>query len=207
MDGYSATRMLRLLGHTLPIIALTANAMAEDRVRCLEAGCTEYLSKPISRAQLLHAAAKFLKPADQPARARSNEAEAVPVAAAKLKPDPNPKPSKRVETLRSEFIDEPTVKKLLEKFVDRLPDRVNSMMSLLQEHDLDALRQAVHQLKGAGGGYGFPRITEVAGAAEEQIKTANDLDSIKREVESLIDVVRAVEGYNRTREQAPVTHV
>src|SRR5207237_826275 len=65
MDGYSATRTLRQLGYELPIIALTANAMAEDRVRCLDAGCTEYLSKPISRAQLLRTAAKFLTPAEQ----------------------------------------------------------------------------------------------------------------------------------------------
>ena len=104
--------------------------------------------------------------------------------------------------LRSEFAEEPTVKKLLDKFIDRLPERVNSMMTLIQEQDLDALRQAVHQLKGAGGGYGFPRITELAGVAEGHIAAATDLETIRRDIEALVKAVRMVEGYNRTREQA-----
>jgi HPt (histidine-containing phosphotransfer) domain-containing protein len=104
--------------------------------------------------------------------------------------------------MRSEFSDEPTVMKLLEKFVDRLPSRVNTISSLIEQQDLNALRQAVHQLKGAGGGYGFPRISEVATVAEEHIKAEADLESIKQDIENLINVVRSVEGYNPAREQA-----
>lgn len=63
MDGHEATAALRAAGYAGPILALTAHAMAGDRDRCLEAGCNDYLTKPIDRAKLIDACARWARPA------------------------------------------------------------------------------------------------------------------------------------------------
>jgi CheY-like chemotaxis protein len=69
MDGFEATRRIRELqaihGHTpIPIIALTANAMQQDRDECMKAGMDDHLSKPYTRVQLRAVLERWLAPAE-----------------------------------------------------------------------------------------------------------------------------------------------
>ena len=194
LDGYGAARALRAAGMRVPIIALTANAMAEDRVKCLEAGCTEYLAKPISRAQLLRTLSRFLT-----STSSQMSAPELPDA-----PEDDGAVFKPTGVgLRSNLEHEPSIHKLLSKFIARLPERVNSLFAMMDEKNLENLRQTIHQLKGAAGGYGFPQLTELASRAEQRIRDGNAFEEIRQEVNSLIDLVRSIDGYERSRESTP----
>ncbi|HEY2584977.1 MAG TPA: ATP-binding protein [Tepidisphaeraceae bacterium] len=227
LDGYGATRALRAAGFKIPIIALTANAMAEDRLKCMEAGCTEYLAKPIARGVLLRMLSRFLPakseaarppaaaaardqlaPAANPEHATSSSANgSTPPAKTDATAPPESAPAPATEDrplLRSTMKAEPGVQALLGRFIARLPERVKAMQTLVEEQDLDRLRQTVHQLKGAAGGYGYPRLTEQAARAEQTIAAGDPFDTIRAEVDSLIQLVRSVEGYDAAHEAKPI---
>ncbi|NWG17281.1 MAG: response regulator [Chloroflexi bacterium] len=59
LDGLDVVRVLRAGGHQTPIFALTAHAMMGDRERCLEAGCTGYLAKPLPVADLVELFSRY----------------------------------------------------------------------------------------------------------------------------------------------------
>lgn len=60
LDGYMAAAAMRELGYAGPILALTANVMAEDRRRCLAAGCDDFLGKPVRAARLLSVCSRLI---------------------------------------------------------------------------------------------------------------------------------------------------
>jgi CheY-like chemotaxis protein/HPt (histidine-containing phosphotransfer) domain-containing protein len=177
LDGYGAAALLRAKGYPGAIVALTAHAMSEDREKCLQSGCTDYLTKPVSRHALLETIAKYLRPG----------------AAAE-------------ETLQSTADDEDMLK-LLPRFIERLPRQVSDMLDLLHHDDLKPLADAIHQLKGTGGLFGFNKISEFAGNAEQALKRSDSVELIERKVQELISIVRCVQGYDRSSELADASRV
>jgi CheY-like chemotaxis protein len=71
MDGFEAARTIRdpasgVLDHHVPILAMTANAMSGDRERCLQAGMSEYLAKPVNPAELAEMVGRLTAPRAEP---------------------------------------------------------------------------------------------------------------------------------------------
>jgi two-component system, cell cycle response regulator DivK len=61
MNGYDATKAIRQISPEVPIIAQTANAVYDARISCREAGCSDFIAKPIDSVELIEMIAAFLK--------------------------------------------------------------------------------------------------------------------------------------------------
>jgi signal transduction histidine kinase/CheY-like chemotaxis protein/HPt (histidine-containing phosphotransfer) domain-containing protein len=164
VDGYAATAELRLRGVTIPIIALTANAMKWDETRCLEAGCSGYLSKPVDQELLLAAVAGALESDGDPQPA-ARSASPQPVAA------PSPAAAAKAGGLVSALpTEDPEFRAIVVNFTERLRQKLGAMHAALEAGDLAELAALAHWLKGTGGTAGFHGFTEPAAQLERRAR-------------------------------------
>ena len=159
--------------------------MSEDRAKCMASGCIDYLTKPVERQVLLQTIKFHLGQGAEPA---------VPL----------PKPQNKVEvadTIKSTLTDQPGMAAIIKEFVHDLPEEVQKLRKFLGAGEMDSLRRAVHQLRGAGGGYGFESITALATNAESAINAPEGAESVNAKIDSLVQNIRRIEGYDKQGEK------
>jgi PAS domain S-box-containing protein len=190
MDGFEATRRLRAepQWENLPIIALTANAMAGDRERCLAAGMNGFVTKPVKFNELLETLARWLQAEPSPAAPHAEEPPAAPETASGLMV-PGIDTAKGLKLIGGET---DFYLRLLKVFRDeRIGSFQESFRQVRHAGDWAEAHRLAHMLKGTARTLGADQLGELAGGLEQAAQSgppeiaAEWLDLLQEELERL----------------------
>ncbi len=186
MDGFESAAAIRKRelqsGHRVPIVAMTANAMASDRQRCLDAGMDGYLSKPVQSEELYAVLASYWDP-DRAAKASASD-EVSEVKAHAMQ--------RRLSVLRAEHGYE-VVAELLQLYLANTPLMLAALRDAMAQQNAESLWQAAHTLKGSSINLGVEAITALCGALESsgQAGDIGDAEAIIQQLEMEFDYVKS----------------
>jgi HPt (histidine-containing phosphotransfer) domain-containing protein len=194
MDGLAASRAIRQNSQfkDLPIIAMTASAMAGDREECIEAGMNDHLAKPIDPDKLFEALLRWI-----PARTAAPNV-GPPVATLQKPPaDSAPLEIAGIDTqsaLKRTGGNRQRYMSLLRRFADSQVGAVGEIRAALKAQDSATARRIAHSVKGAAANLGANALATAAGSAEVAIKTQSDVEPALGEVErTLFAAVAAIQ--------------
>jgi len=181
MDGYTATREIRNLKseiRNVPIIAMTAHAMAGDEEKSLAAGMNGHVTKPIDPDQLFAALQKWIRPADQRASTRQAKASDLKEAAAEDKPKldaaqklPDSLPGfDLAEGLKRLRGNQPLYRKLLLDFGAKYTTVAAEIRQALDAGDFKQAHSLIHNLKGLAGNLAATALQAAAVEMEKLVK-------------------------------------
>ena len=178
------------------IVALTANAMKSDREKYIEAGAVDYLTKPLDLDHFYEVITGYLTLKQAAADEKNMTPEGVaPESAAQQQTSVMPKTS---SGFFNDFAEDEEFQELLQEFIGMLPELVNEITTAAQREDWEALKAVSHRLKGSGGSYGFPQLTELARKINDDVKTAY-FEHISKSVHELNAVTQSIIDAHNTR--------
>ncbi|MBU3916118.1 response regulator, partial [bacterium] len=186
MDGYTATKKIRALEsdcRNIPIITMTAHAMAGEREKCLEATMNDYVPKPINPTELFSTLIKWIVPREQ----------AIPMS--KKKRFEKKESISFPETLAGIDIqsglervagNEAMYQKILFKFKHNSLDMVDKIKEAIHTNDLDSARPLAHTIKGTSGNIGANKLFKAAGELESVLRN-KQIEEIEATVKAFLN--------------------
>ena len=178
MNGYDATAALKRQGYETPIVALTANAMKGDDLKCLEAGCDGYLAKPVDHRKLQRIVAKYLT-AKSDVVHQADESVAMPTSEPQsLCPAPDSATTSETESsdtnvsilhgvidwdlLVDRLGDEETVREIMPIYSEDTQKHFDKLRAAVKVGDCDAIASHAHALKGVGRNLSVDSLADIA---------------------------------------------
>ena len=170
IDGLTATKMIRAEAQlaSLPIIAMTAHALVEERQRCLEAGMNDHVVKPIDPDALFATLARWAKPrhdAAVPQKVRADAADAIPTI-------------EGVDTvggLKRVAGNQRLYRSLLAQFAAKQCKAAEEIDAALQANDIRLAERIAHTVKGVAGNIGINGIQAAAAGVERSLREQQSL--------------------------------
>ena len=180
MDGYEATAAIRQQNAALPIIAMTAHAMAEEREKCLNAGMNDHVAKPIDPHDLFTTISRWM-PQERAGRALAPERGSMSETGMKQAATEGEAGGSGLNTemgLQRVAGNLPLYRKLLRQYVDGQADAAARIRGMLASGDLSSGERIAHSLKGVSGNIGAMPVSATAGAIERAIRTRKQTSEI-----------------------------
>jgi len=224
MDGYTATREIRKIARhrSLPIIAMTANAMAGDREKVIEAGMQDHIAKPLNVAQMFSTLAQWIQPKRALAKASAGKGAADAAVPQKLAPAagragavPGALPASLPASLAGIDLqagmaavmdNEKLYLRLLVKFRDTQGAFAELFAQARVAADTSAATRAAHTLRGTAGTIGAKAVAVAAGELEQACASGADGESVDRCLAStLAQLAPVIAGLQDLQAEVAVT--
>ncbi|MBC3860568.1 response regulator [Undibacterium jejuense] len=191
MDGFEATRRIRKIesnsGKHIPIVALTANAMREEKPQCIEAGMDDYLSKPVNKSELKAVLTRYLRTTNIISDVDSTEHSVIgkPAQAA-----PMIDQSRLVDMLGD---DKGMHIEILNLFLETTRPLTNHLQVAINQKNFAEVKALGHQIKGASANLGISVIAMIG----ENMEIAGKESNLNKAIELHATLIEGLEKFEQ----------